>query len=134
MDMKSLSGLSLDESKWYYNTINVAKDYGIAEGVGQGKFNPEATVTRQEMATILGRVLLQHKDEASYEGFKAEFAKFKDATSVADWAIDYTVAMHGEGIIKGYPDNTFKPKANGTKAEAAKMICGVIENLGLFKN
>lgn len=83
-------------------------------------FAPLDFITREEAATILGRTL----DLDIY--INSEFA---DKTQISSWAKEYIDKLVQKGIIGGYSDNTFKPKANLTREEAAKMIYNWIENV-----
>ena len=47
---------------------------------------------------------------------------FADNNQIADWAKAAVAATSGKNIISGYPDNTFRPKANATRAEAVAVI------------
>ena len=54
---------------------------------------------------------------------------FKDANSIIGWATSSVEANVEAGIIQGYKDNTFKPKAEITRAEAAVMIYRLLDTL-----
>ena len=47
---------------------------------------------------------------------------FKDAAKISDWAKDSVEYLTKAGILNGYPDGTFQPQGNATRAEAAKII------------
>ncbi|GIP39284.1 hypothetical protein J31TS4_25640 [Paenibacillus sp. J31TS4] len=48
--------------------------------------------------------------------------KFADRANISPWALEAISAAANAGIITGYPDNTFNPQGNATRAEAAKVI------------
>ena len=47
---------------------------------------------------------------------------FADGPQISEWAKKAVGIASRKGIITGYPDNTFKPKANATRAEAVTVI------------
>jgi len=47
---------------------------------------------------------------------------FVDTDKISDWAKNAVVTASGKNIISGYPDNTFRPQNNATRAEAATVI------------
>jgi len=53
---------------------------------------------------------------------KAEGKTFSDSTAVSAWAKDAVASATASGIMSGYPDNSFKPKASATRAEAVTVI------------
>lgn len=52
---------------------------------------------------------------------------FADSDRVSAWAKDAVAAASGNNIITGYPDNTFRPKDNATRSEAATVIEKVLK-------
>ena len=57
-------------------------------------------------------------------------AVFTDETAIADWARPSVDAMAELGIINGYEDGGFHPQDNATRAEAAKIIYGMLQRTG----
>jgi len=51
---------------------------------------------------------------------------FADGIQIADWAKEAVVKANGNGIISGYPDNTFRPRATATRAEAVTVIVNAL--------
>ena len=47
---------------------------------------------------------------------------FSDTQQVSEWAQDAVNKASGHKIISGYPDNSFRPKANASRAEAVTVI------------
>ena len=94
---------------------------GFISGVGEGKFNPSATISRQDICTILGRAL---KVAATKD------LSFADRADIAEYANEYVKAFAELGVVSGYENGTFAPKANASRAEAAAILNNVI-NLDL---
>ncbi|MEO4054149.1 S-layer homology domain-containing protein [Solibacillus sp. CAU 1738] len=83
----------------YYKEIAAIVGAGIMNGTGDGKFDPNAKLTRAQMAKIL---------VVAYDLKGTTDSKFKDV-SPKHWSYDYVHTLAANGITTGYEDNTFKP-------------------------
>lgn len=102
--------------KWYNNPISTMSALGIITGYPDGTFKPNKPITRAEFAAIAARF-----DETQ----SGKSATFSDV--IGHWAAkEIGIAYYNEWI-KGYPDGTFKPDQNITRAEAMTMINRVLE-------
>ena len=95
----------------------------VVNGVGDGRFEPDHSITRAEFAAMLTRLF----------GFKETSA---DPVPFADgahdhWAKDAIDTLSRLGIIHGYPDGTFRPDAPITREEIVVMILRILEAAGL---
>ena len=102
---------------WYNTAISTMTRAGIVDGYPDGTFRPDAPITRAEMSKIISL-----------------FAKLdKNADRFSDiaghWAEKYIKLAAGNGWIEGYPDGTFLPQRNITRAETATMINRVLERV-----
>jgi len=95
--------------------VQVLMDLGVVNGYTDGSFKPAGIVTRAEMAKLIV-VALGLGDYAT-----ATSTSFPDMAG-ATWAKGYVSYASGLGIIKGYPDGTFKPSATVSYPEAVAMI------------
>jgi hypothetical protein len=104
--------------------IGAVSDAGIVEG-SDGKFRPNAPITREEMATILIRAMkfAGVSETANSTALNA----FKDRTKVSAWAKDGVSISVKAGFIKGSTTKMINPKSNATRAEAAIMIKRFLE-------
>ena len=100
---------------WFTPYVIAAAEAGYIKGVSDTEFAPNALITRQDICTILGRVL----------NTTADGAEFVDSADIADYAAEYVDTLVGLGVINGYEDGTFKPLANATRAEVAKILDAV---------
>ena len=80
-------------------------------GYPDGSFKPDGKITRAEVSTIFAR-LLEANNLANY------VAKYSDVKP-QDWFVDSVMKLSAKDVIKGYPDGTFKPNKNITRAEFA---------------
>ncbi|RJS59417.1 S-layer homology domain-containing protein [Bacillus sp. PK3_68] len=101
-------------SKWYYEPVRIASSHGIVAGGSNGKFNPDAHITRDQMAAMIYRAF------SSTVAFKAPTKTFKDVPPT-NFAYEAIVKSAANGIIQGYGD-TFKPHDLATRGQAIAMI------------
>ena len=107
----------VSSDNWSATYIASAKAHGLIMGVSENEFAPLSAVTREDIAVILYRAtLLAGK---TYETKKENFTDFDDVSDYAKEAVAY---MAGTGIINGFEDGSFNPKAPATRAQAAKLI------------
>lgn len=111
----------VDKNEWYAEFIARAKASGIVEGISDTTFGIGTDVTRQDIAVMIYRAA-----KSVGIGFTKTKTDFADYDNVADYAKEAVSAMAGQGMINGYDDGTFRPRAYVTRAEAAKMIYSAI--------
>lgn len=105
--------------KYYYESVSRAKSLGIISGVGENSFNPEGSITRQDMMTMTYRALLE-LGKADFD--KADLSRFKDASAISDYAVESVSSLVGAGYISGDDNGNVNPKANTTRAETAVFL------------
>ena len=96
------------EGHWAETYIAWAKDKGIVEGVSATEFDPEAPITREQMATIFGRYALKQGIELPKSDNAA--GSFPDADKISEYAREFVELMRIAGILNGYEDGTFRPQ------------------------
>lgn len=99
---------------WYYNQVMTARAEGIASGDEYNNFNPNASVTRQDMAVLIYRAM------GSPEAPEAEL--FTDDADISDYAKAAVYYMKESKMISGMEDGSFAPSASATRAQCALMI------------
>ncbi len=122
---KTFSDVS--SANWAAQDIEAANRAGIVQGE-KGKFNPNAKITRQQMAAMIIRAI-EYRDPTSLNGVNSNLP-FKDANSISDYAKEYVGLSASLGIISGREEKGsffFAPKENATRAHAAKMLYKFIE-------
>lgn len=106
---------------WFVADIARAKAAGYISGYEDGTMKPNRHISRQEVASIVARILsLQPADTA------ATLQRFSDNKTIASWSRDSIAAMVENGYLKGYPDNTFKAANSIKRAEAAVILTAVL--------
>lgn len=102
---------------WYNTAVSTMTKAGIVDGYPDGTFRPDAPITRAEMAKIISLFAKLDKSES----------RFSDIAG--NWAEAYIRLAAGNGWIAGYPDGTFGPQRNITRAETATMINRVLDRV-----
>jgi hypothetical protein len=103
---------------YYYESVMTAQALGLASGSGDGKFNPSASISRQDMMVLLDRAFTAAGHPLTES---ASLSGFKDAGKVADYAQPSVAKLIASGIINGSNGN-LTPQNNLTRAEAAKVL------------
>ena len=98
--------------------ISVLYDYGLLDIFDDGNFSPNKPATREEVAAITYGLMSLYG-----VGFDGEYSLyFKDVSSMDPLAKEGIAFLQQEEILTGYKDGTFKPKANVTRAQFAKIL------------
>jgi hypothetical protein len=111
----------VNPSDWFYQTVETAVYSGLVKGYGNS-FNPNQLVTRQEMSIILVNALGQQEEAMTNMNAKTNFT---DDASIFAWSRGFVAVAVKDSLIKGYPDGSFSPQGDATRAEA----CAMVENL-----
>ena len=102
-------------TSWYNTAVSTLSSMGIITGYPDGTFRPNAAITRAEFAAIAARF--------DNNGDKAA-AKFSDIAN--HWAKDEISIAYNNGWITGYPDGTFGPQRDITRAETMTLVNRVL--------
>ena len=112
--------------QWYSDAVSWAAANKIVDGYGSGKFGPDDTVTREQMAAILYRY-------AGYKGYDltnlADITGYNDAGSVSIWADTAMKWAVAEGIIEGTGTTSLSPSGNSTRAQVATVFMRFREDI-----
>lgn len=115
-DVKTFTDVSADD--WFYDAVNAASSLGIAYGYENGAFDPNAVITREDMAVFAKRAL----DAAGVNPDHGITGVFSDDGDISDYAHDAVMYMSAIGAINGMGDGTFAPRATANRAQAAVII------------
>lgn len=135
MFVTMLAGLSgVDEAKypgsrfsdvpaaqWYAPSVAWAASEGIVSGTGDGQFQPDRNITRQEMAQIMAGYLAW-KGVDTTPGADSTAYNIPDRADIAAWALDSVCFCYEKGLLSGR-DTGFAPLENATRAEACVVLC-----------
>lgn len=96
--------------KWYTSAIKKAKAAGYISGYNDGTMKPDSPITREEVASIIARIMELDSNEKGVE-------MFKDNDQIK-WSKGYIGAVAKAEYMVGFPDGNFKPQNNITRGEA----------------
>lgn len=103
---------------WYANAVIWASSKGIVNGIGNGKFNPNGKLSREQLALIL-------QSFANYKGMDTtkttELTGFSDQGSVSGWAKDAVKWAVAEGLIAGNAGKVM-PQGDCTREQFAVVL------------
>lgn len=100
---------------WCNRAIATLTNMGIIKGYTDGSFQPNKSITRAELATIIAR----------FAKLDVNTKTFSDING--HWAQKNIELAAGNGWINGYEDGTFRPNNNITRAETFAMINRVLD-------
>lgn len=101
------------EGAWYREEVQTATDQGLMTGVTADRFDPEGTVTRATVITVLWR--LEGSPDVTVESV------FPDIP-VNNWAYTAAAWAKAVGIAAGYSDGTFAPGDSVTREQLAVFL------------
>lgn len=126
-DSAECSAGDVQKADWFYRYVASAMQEAIVFGNDSGEFNPNGSITREDMAVIIARAL----EKAGIALPEAEGESFADDESISGYAKSAVYSLKKLGVINGVGENRFNPRGNATRAEAAKMIYELIKAVGL---
>ena len=100
---------------WAKQSIDKAVNKGVLKGYEDGTFRPDEPITRAEACAVVAKA-------DGYNGERTYYASYNDFTNY-DWFVNYVGYCTVHSFVLGYPNQSFKPHNNLTRAEAAKILC-----------
>ncbi len=111
---------------WALNAITWGAENNVVAGVGNGKFDPNADVTREQFAQMM-------YNYAKFKGYDLSAAgdlnSFSDVSKVSDWAVAALTWANGEGLINGNEDGTLAPNGTAIRGQAASIMAKFDQNV-----
>ena len=120
------------ESAWYAPYVDTAAAYGIVNGVGDGKFNPDGRITVQEAAAMTARAAALCGIDTALQDADAALASYKDASGVASWA-KASVAFCAASGLWASGETALTPTRQITRGEISQMLCGLLLTANLLQ-
>ncbi|MFC0213482.1 S-layer homology domain-containing protein [Paenibacillus chartarius] len=111
----------VDSGAWYREAVIAAASHGLATGLADGRFGPDDTITREQMAVMIGRAheALKLKSTGSTASV---LDAYTDGGSVQGWAQEQVVLALQEGYMQGMTADTFAPQGVTTRAQAVIVL------------
>ena len=110
--------------RWYSDAVAWASANGIVSGFGNGSFEPDSNITREQFAVILQNYAIFTGQNVNGGTFASEFA---DADNISAWAREAMEWANTNGFITGRTISTLAPSGTATRAEAAAIMQRFIE-------
>lgn len=118
---------------WHARSVAAAANSGLITGYANGTFVPNGTITRQEMAAMLGRAISfaqsRENNASSNPDAGNKLDMFSDHASIPAWAVKDIEHMLAAGIMQGVTANTFEPAAPVTRAQATVALRRMLQHL-----
>ena len=133
-DTKGYANLfdDVSDKAYYSESIAWASVNGIVNGIGNGRFAPEALMTREEMAVMIRNYInVQYNDVY----FNTELASisaietFADDDNISSWAKGAVYSLAEMGLLNGKGNGNFAPQDKVTRAEAATILVRLSEKM-----
>ena len=104
----------VSESDWFHDPVVFAIENGLMNGVGNGQFAPNGSVTRGMLVTILYRAV----DTPSIDGLENPFSDVEDG----QWYTDAVIWAANNGIVNGMSATTYEPNTSITREQIAAIL------------
>lgn len=118
----------VDSNAWYAQAVFWANKSNIMTGVGEGQFAPNATLTREQIVTVLYRY-------AAYKGVvltgEASLSGYADGGKVSGWAQSAMQWAVANNILRGSDEHGqtyLQPQNGATRAQVAAILMRFLEN------
>ena len=116
----------VSSEQWFYQDVCKGVAASFVNGYSEGTFCPDNSITRQEAAVILARVI-------PAAGVSDTLASYTDANEIANWARNSMEKIVGKSYMTG-ADKTLTPTASLTRGQAAKIIVELSQGENIIKN
>lgn len=116
---KATSYSDVPNSHWGKEYIDIISYHGLMTGVSNKVFQPDMPLTREQMATIITRIV--EKEEHNNIRELSASPQYKDVNPQL-WSYRYIIFASEQGLFGGYDDGTFKPAKQITRAEMATLM------------
>ena len=107
---------------WYGQAVVWADSAGVVAGYGNGKFGPDDSITREQMAVMLWRY-------AGSPDADGSLSSFMDGDQTSDWAQQAMIWAVDQGLITGTGNNLLDPQGLATRAQAATILMQLAEEM-----
>lgn len=111
-------------SDWYRDAVIWAAEVGVVAGISSTKFDPNAPISRQDLACMLYRYAKNVRGE--YVGYRSDLSKYHDSGAVSGYAAEAMAWADVKGLIQGFTDDGgnlwLRPKSTATRSQLAAIL------------
>ncbi len=104
---------------WYTNAVLWCYEHGIVAGTSETTFDPDSSITREQMVAIMFKFAAANKLDTSS---RADLSGYVDAENISSYAKDAFSWAVAKGVISGTDDKTLSPQDGATRAECAVVL------------
>ena len=115
---------------YYAAAVRWAADNGYVSGYGSGKFGPNDSVTREQIAAILYKYAREQGVDVSV-GENTNILSYNDALAISEYAIPAIQWACGAGVMSGTNTGELLPKAPATRAQMVQMMISAMNAMGI---
>ena len=113
--------------QWYTPAVTWAKDAGVVTGTSDTTFDPDGSITREQMAAILYRYANKNGYDTAKRGILTGFPDAGQVSAYAQEPLEWAVAM---GLING-SDGYLLPQGNATRAQVSAILMRYLQNVAI---
>lgn len=113
---------------YYYNAVRWASSQNIVTGTGNGRFTPNAPVSRESLALILYN-FARYKEYDTSIPSGVDLRAYSDYGRIHSWSMTAVAWANGKGLLSGKPGNKIDPQGNATRAEVAAILYSFCEKV-----
>ena len=110
----------VSDGDWYAEAVRWATSTGVVTGMGDGTYEPNAPITREQMMVMLYAYAVRAGYDVDQGGMSAR--EFDDYGEISGWAVTAMEWAVNTGMIGGKPGNILDPGGNATRAEVATIL------------
>ncbi|AJE54206.1 fibronectin type III domain-containing protein [Paenibacillus polymyxa] len=114
----SLSFEDINPSAWYIDPLKTAIKDQVARGFSSTVFAPDRVINREQAAKMTNNVVKSAPQQ--------EVTVYSDTSNIVAWAREDVLGLTEHNLVQGYPDGSFRPKQDITRAEAAEVIYNML--------
>lgn len=118
--------VDVDDKRWSSQAIEYLRKNEIVFGREKNRFYPMSNITREEAAVLANRIL-DFREVPRMEVNQELYVRFSDIDEISSWARAEVILLYNNSIIKGYQDNSYRPKENITRAEFMSLMNKMLE-------
>ena len=117
----------VSENQYYYHYVYWGVNNGVTYGTSDTTFEPDKKITRQQMATMVGRAInnmdltLEKRNFADYH--------YSDGDKIDEYAREGVQTCWEFGLMLGDTNGTFRPQSNVTRAEGTTVLVRLVQGI-----
>lgn len=124
--------IDVKSGDWFEDAALRANAAGIIQGDNKGNFSPGNLITREEIAAVAVRAYSYYSGENPDRIITTREIRFTDMDDASEWASKSVTLASALGLMKGFPDKSFRPKNYCSRAEAIVVVKRLMKLLEIF--